>query len=71
MTDFLKANPYVTKEEYLWEWTVPQVKLSSFDFTHTIFLSEAEAKRAKAKKIDSAEDLMNDFGIPIDALKNK
>lgn len=71
MTDFLKANPYVTKEEYLWDWTVPQVKLSSFDFTHTIFLSEEDAKRAKAKRIDSAEDLMNDLGIPIEALKTK
>lgn len=71
MTDFLKANPYVTKEEYLWDWTVPQVKLSSFDFTHTVFLSEEEAKKSKAKKIDSADDLINDLGIPITALKNK
>lgn len=65
MTDFLRQNPFVSKEAYLWEWTIPQIKLSSFDYTHVLYLSEKEAKKRKTKHIDTAEDLMNDFGIPI------
>lgn len=71
MTDFLRQNPFVSKEAYLWEWTIPQIKLSSFDYTHVLYLSEKEAKKRKAKHIDTAEDLMNDFGIPIFDKKDK
>ena len=65
MTDFLRQNPFVSKEAYLWEWTIPQMKLSSFDYTHVLYMSEEEAKKRKAKHINTAEDLMNDLGIPI------
>lgn len=72
MIDFLKANPYVTRDEYMWEWTIPQIRLSSYDFTHVKYLSEKEIeKKGKSKKskntktINSAEDLMNDLGFPI------
>lgn len=72
MIDFLKANPYVTRDEYMWEWTIPQIRLSSYDFTHVKYLSEKEVeKKGKSKKsknaktINSAEDLMNDLGFPI------
>ena len=64
MVDFLKANPYVTREEYMWEWTVPQIKLASYDFTHVRYLSEKEAK-ANEKCYDDPQDFVNDLGIPI------
>lgn len=65
MVDFLRANPYVNKEEYLWSWTVPQINLACLDFTHERYLSEEEFNKKKAKHINTAEDLLNDLGIPI------
>ena len=65
MVDFLRANPYVTKEQYMWEWTLPQVNLATMDFTHTVYLSEKQAEKMNAKKFDNPEDLMNDFGLPV------
>lgn len=64
MIDFLKAFPFVTKDEYMWEWTVPQVKLASADNTHVRYLSEKEAERRKATRHDGS-DLMNDLGMTI------
>lgn len=69
MIDFLRANPYVTREEYLWQWTIPQIKLASYDFSHVEYLSEAQAKKEKARRntivFDNPMDLVNDLGIPI------
>ena len=59
MIDFLRNNPYVTKEEYLWRWTVPQVMLASMDFSHEIYVK----KKEKKERIDSVEDLIKDFGM--------
>lgn len=63
MIDFLKAFPFVTKEQYMWEWTVPQIKLASSDNTHVRYLSEKQAEMRKAKRYDGNE--YNDLGIPI------
>lgn len=71
MIDFLRQNPFVTKEQYMWEWTVPQIKLASYDFSHVRYLSENQAKKKGATKINGAEDLMNDLGIPLDLIGNK
>lgn len=69
MIDFLKAHPGVTKDEYLWEWTVPQIKLATFDNTHVEYLTEKQAEaeklRAHTTHYDSAASLANDLGIPI------
>lgn len=69
MIDFLRANPYVSKEEYLWQWTIPQVKLASLDYSHVEHLSEEQAKAEKNRKnavrIDNVMDLVNDLGIPV------
>ncbi len=65
MIDFLKNNPSVTKQEYMWEWTVPQVKLASYDFTHVRYLSEKEKERKKVKVVNSLDDLKNDLNMPI------
>lgn len=69
MIDFLKAHPQVTRDEYLWEWTVPQVELATIDNTHVEYLSEEQAKiergRVMAEDMNSEENLMNDLGISI------
>lgn len=69
MIDFLKANPSVTKEAYLWEWTVPQIKLASYDMTHIEYLTEeqaeAEKKRKNAIRVTDVISFANDLGIPI------
>ena len=66
MMDFLKENPSVTKEAYMWEWTVPQIKLASYDRTHVLYLTEKEAEMRKAKRYsgDNLKEL-NDLGYVI------
>lgn len=63
MMDFLKAYPSVTKDEYMWSWSVPQIKLAAFDFSHSIFLSDKQKEKRKAKKVDIKH--ISDLGIPI------
>lgn len=64
MVDFLKANPFVSMEEYLWGLSVPMIKLMSMDFTHIHYLSDKEVERRNSKQIDGS-NLTNDLGIPI------
>ena len=64
MMDFLKNFPFVTREEYMWEWTVPQIRIASSDSTHIKYLSKREIEMRKAKVIDGSM-LVNDVGIPI------
>lgn len=52
MMDFLKQFPFVSREEYLWEWTVPQVRLATLDNTHVVYLNDKQAKNMKSKHID-------------------
>lgn len=52
-------------EQYMWHMTVAQIALAKNDSTHVVYLSEKQAANAKAKKINSAKDLLNDFGVPI------
>lgn len=67
MMDFLKENPSVTKEAYMWEWTVPQLKLASMDRTRVKYLtdSEIEAKKSKQYSSNNIDEIKNDLGIPI------
>lgn len=69
MIDFLKAHPQVTRDEYLWRWTVPQVELATIDNTHIEYLTEEQAKiehsRAITEDMGSVNDLVNDLGISI------
>ena len=47
MIDFLRANPFVSREQYMWEWTIPQITLSSMDFTRVEYKKEKkEAKKS-------------------------
>lgn len=68
MVDFLKANPYVSMEDYKWRLSVPMIRLMAMDNTRVNYLSEKQVKQKNATKIDSVEDLMNDLGMPIDLL---
>lgn len=65
--DFLKENPSVTKEAYMWEWTVPQLKLASMDRTRVKYLTEKEieAKKSKQYSSNNIDEIKSDLGIPI------
>lgn len=67
MMDFLKANPHVTREDYMWKWTIPQIRLAGMDYTHIVYLDEESAKMANAITIDDADDVLNiqNLGIPV------
>lgn len=66
MVDFLKANPFVSMEDYKWGLSVPMIRLMIQDNTRVHYMSEKEAKMQNATIISSAEDLMNDLGMSID-----
>lgn len=71
--DFLKSHPNVTREEYMWKWTVPQILLASFDYTHLVYLKdrrrrEGRGGRGKAtpqRTYDGPAAFVNDLGLPI------
>lgn len=71
MIDFLRANTFVTKEDYQWKWSVPQIKLATNDFTYTKYLSEKQAKSywakhpKKEKTYDDPDKFINDLGLPM------
>lgn len=64
MVDFLKANPFVSMEDYKWRLSVPMIRIMSIDNTRVHYLTEKQAKNRKSTKIDGS-NLMNDLGIPI------
>lgn len=69
MTDFLKAYPGVTRHEYQWEWTVPQVELAMLDSTRMVMPPDRK-KRGKTgiktggRSYSTPVDFMKDLGIP-------
>jgi hypothetical protein len=65
MVDFLKANTFVTMEDYKWNLSIPMIRLMSIDNTRIHYLSEKQAKMKNATVINSVEDLMNDLGVPV------
>lgn len=71
MVDFLKANPFITMEDYKWGLSVPMIRLMITDNTRIHYMSEKEAKKENAVVINDADDLMNDLGMSIDIGKNK
>jgi hypothetical protein len=64
MVDFLKANPFVTMEDYKWKLSVPMIRLMSYDNTRVHYLSDKQAARKKATIVDGS-DLKNDLGLPV------
>lgn len=71
MVDFLKANPFVTMDDYKWGLSVPMIRIMISDNTRIHYMSEKEAKKENAVVINDADDLMNDLGMSIDIGKNK
>ena len=65
MVDFLKANPFVTMEQYKWGLSVPMIRLMSIDNTHVHYLSEKERKFKDTKVFGKDNTKFNDLGIPI------
>lgn len=65
MIDFLRANPFVSKEEYMWQWTVPQIRLASYDFSHIEYLKDKGDGKAPAKEesFDNPFDFMKSVGL--------
>ena len=57
MMDFLKANPHVTREQYLWNWTIPQIRLASFDSTHIEYTNKKDAKNGGSYKVDKVDSI--------------
>lgn len=69
MVDFLKANPFMTMEDYLWKYSIPMIKIMGMDNSHVNYLSEKQTKNRGFKNIDmngkSVEELNNDLGTKI------
>lgn len=69
MVDFLKANPFMTMEDYLWKYSIPMIKIMGMDNSHVNYLSEKQAKNRGVKTVDvnrmSVDELNNDLGTKI------
>lgn len=69
MVDFLKANPFMTMEDYLWKYSIPMIKIMGMDNSHVNYLSEKQAQNRGFKTVDmngkSVEELNNDLGTKI------
>jgi hypothetical protein len=71
MMDFMKAFPSVSREEYLWKWTVPQIRIASADNTHVVYLSEYQIEQRKATHYDGKNiEALSDLGVPIFGINN-
>ena len=64
MVDFLKNNPYVSLDDYMWKMNPCLIKLMSIDNTRVHYLSDKEKERRKSQYIDGS-NFNNDLGIPI------
>ena len=64
MVDFLKANPFVSMEDYKWRLSVPMIKIMAMDNTHINYLSDKQIERRNSKVIGNGTKL-NDLGLPI------
>ena len=69
MVDFLKANPFMTMEDYLWKYSIPMIKIMGMDNSHVNYLSEKQAANRGVKTVNvnnkSVEELNNDLGTKI------
>ena len=65
MVDFLKNNPFISYDDYLWRINPSLLKLMSFDNTRVHYLSEKEKKMKNSQIIDGSNLLKNDLGMRI------
>ena len=65
----MKANPYMSMEDYMWKYSIPMIKIMGMDNSHVNYLSEKQAKKRGGKIIDTktktVEEISNDLGIKI------
>lgn len=69
--DFLKSYPSVTRNEYIWKWTIPQIILAMQDATRIDYSKKKADKKSKPKvkspqkgntiNINSIDDIKNNF----------
>ena len=59
MIDFLKAHPFVTMDDYLWKWTIPQIRLAMYDSTHIEYTKTKNDKKRKGGKTKKAQTPKN------------
>jgi len=66
MIDFLRSNTWCSREEYMWQMSIGQVKLASMDFSHVEYKKDKKNK-PKKRKVRNAKDLkgLNDLGVGI------
>ena len=62
MVDFLKANPFVTMEEYMWKMNPCLIKLMSIDNTRIEYRSNKKVTLVDGTNLNS---LVNALGTPI------
>ena len=71
MVDFLKANPFVSMDDYKWKLSVPMIKIMCADNTHVNYLTEKQLENRKSIRYDGSKGgNLNDLGIPIIGLNN-
>lgn len=64
MVDFLKNNPFVSVEDYMWKMNPCLIKLMAIDNTRVHYLSDKEKKNRNTKYMDGT-NLSSDLGVPI------
>ena len=69
MVDFLKANPFMTMDDYLWKYSIPMIKIMGMDNTHVNYLTEKQVEDRNFRTVDvngkSVQQLNNDLGTAI------
>ena len=65
MVDFLKNNPYVTMDDYMWKLNPCLIKLMTIDNTRVHYLTDKDKERKKTKVFGGDKSLTNDLGIPV------
>lgn len=69
MADILKALPFLTVEDYLWNYSAPFIQLMAYDQSRVKYLSQKEIERRKKEKenernrVASPEDIIKRLGM--------
>lgn len=66
MVDFLKANPFVSMDDYIWKLNPRMIRIMCIDNTRIHYLSENEAEMKGAVEFNKENaSQFSDLGIPI------
>lgn len=64
MTDFLKAYPFVSLDDYMWKMNPCLIKLMIIDNTRIRYISD-KSKKTKRVNGNDLSSLKNDLGVLI------